>query len=216
MAAEAGGDLSKADKRELKWQRKQDKLKAAAEAAGKTYVAPSKKESTPAVEKMGKRKKRKLAALEQAVSPAEQPSSNGTAADTSSPIEPALLGMASQPDGQGSDAQARADQKAAKKAKKAAASGIASPNTNGTTVNTAVADVHDQPKKKKKKKSAAVETATPEQPVEAEAAATKKVKKAKTGLTGKITVRQEAVLASVGTHCHCHLISISLVIIVGT
>ena len=207
MAAEAGGDLSKAEKRELKWQRKQDKLKAAAAAAGETYVAPSKKDSTPTVEEMGKRKKRKLAALEQA----EQPISSGTVAEAAAPsTEPAVLGMASQPEGQGTDAQTKADKKAAKKAKKAVACDppASIPMTNGTAATTAaaVADANagDQPKKKKTKKSAALETATPEQPVEAEAAPTKKVKNAKTGLTGKITVRQEAVLASVGKHCRCH------------
>ena len=67
MATEVAGDLSKAQKRELKWERKQANLKAAAEAAGEVYTAPSRESNstdTPA-EKIGKRKKRKLAALQQ-------------------------------------------------------------------------------------------------------------------------------------------------------
>ncbi|KAL0045639.1 hypothetical protein WJX82_000399 [Trebouxia sp. C0006] len=68
MAAELAGDLNKSQKRELKWERKQAKVKEAAEAAGQTYFPPSKAEkdaATAAPDKMGKRKKRKLAALQQ-------------------------------------------------------------------------------------------------------------------------------------------------------
>lgn len=183
MGAEAADELSKAQKREMKWERKQAKLKAAAEAAGQTYVAPSKKEKEALVQKMGKRKKRKLASLEEgqtaeqsaihgAVGNAAKPLSNGA------PAEPAVLGMA--------EDQPKAERRNAKKAKKAAAI----PSAASEAPATHLTDSDVQPKKKKKK-SAKADAAAPEQTVEAEAApASKSTKKTKAGLKGKVTVHQ--------------------------
>lgn len=198
MAAEAAGELTTAQKKELKFERKQAKVKAAAEAAGQPYVKPSKEVKQATVNKMGKRKKRKLDELAKSGETLEQPAANGAAAsqlDTdTAPAEPAVLGMA---EGQSAEAQAKAEKKAkkaAKKAKKAAASEplpASPPATEATTT--------DSQPKKKKKMSSKLDATTPEQPDPAEATpAAKPSKKAKSGLKGKITVHQEAVLASVG------------------
>ena len=193
MAAEAAGELTAAQKKELKFERKQAKVKAAAEAAGQPYVKPSKEVKQATVNKMGKRKKRKLDELAKSGETLEQPAANGAAASPAdpstdtAPAEPAVLGMA---EGQSTEAEAKAEKKAkkaAKKAKKAAASEPlpASPPASEATTT-------DSQPKKKKTKSSKLDATTPEQP------AAKPSKKAKSGLKGKITVHQEAVLASVG------------------
>ena len=200
MAAELAGDLSKAQKRELKWERKQAKVKATAEAAGQTYVPPSKAEkdaATAAPDKMGKRKKRKLAALQQETdtsavneeqSTVSQPDMNGEHPPTPVTSEDATAD------------QSKADRKAAKKAKKAAATD-ATANPSSAATNADADTAADQPKKKKKKSGAEAEAspalASPEAVAEAPK---KKSKKHKTSDApqGRITVHQEAVLASVG------------------
>ena len=58
------GELSKADKRKLKFERKQARLRAEAEAAGVQFTPPA-GEQVPTQDKVGKRKKRKLRELEQ-------------------------------------------------------------------------------------------------------------------------------------------------------
>ena len=201
MAAELAGDLSKTQKRELKWERKQVKIKAAAEAAGQTYVPPSKAEkdaATAAPDKMGKRKKRKLAALQQETgisavdeeqSKVSQPGINGEHPPTPKTSEDASAN------------QSKADRKAAKKAKKAAAAD-ATTNPPSAAATDADADTAAAKPKKKKKKSGAEAEASPTL-ANAEASAEapkKKSKKHKTSDTpqGRITVHQEAVLASVG------------------
>lgn len=203
MAAELAGDLSKAQKREIKWERKQVKIKAAAEAAGQTYVPPSKAEkdaATAAPDKMGKRKKRKLAALQQETdtsavkeekSKASQPGVNGEHLPTPVTSEEA------------SADQSKADRKAAKKAKKAAAAdATANPPSAATNAD---ADTAAAKPKKKKKKSGTEAVTDHVSPTLADAAASaeapnKKSKKHKASDTpqGRITVHQEAVLASVG------------------
>ncbi len=200
MAAELAGDLSKAQKRELKWERKQVKVKAAAEAAGQTYVPPSKAEkdaATAAPDKMGKRKKRKLAALQQETgasavieepSDASQPGANGEISPTPVTFEDA------------SAEQTKADKKAAKKAKKAAAAD-ATANTPSAGTNADADTAAAKPKKKKNKSGADAEASPTVADGEASAEAPKKKsKKRKTSDApqGRITVHQEAVLASVG------------------
>ena len=198
MAAEAAGELTAAQKKELKFERKQAKVRAAAEAAGQPYVKPSKEAKQATVDKMGKRKKRKLEELAKSGQIPEQPAANGAAAtpakpsmDTA-PAEPAVLGMA---EDQPADAQAKAEKKAkkaAKKAKKASEPLSASPPVTEATTK-------DSQPKKKKTKSSKLDATSTEQPDQPEATpATKASKKAKSGLKGKITVHQEAVLASVG------------------
>ena len=160
MAAEGADELNKAQKREMKWERKQAKAKAAAEAAGQTYVPPSKKDKDASVDKMGKRKKRKLAALEQEALTAEHPTTNGTAGSTpsskSAPAEPAVLGMH-----QPADTETKAEKKKAKKTKKAA-------DSDAVTAPPPVeANGADTPPKKKKKKSSKLESTTSESAVEA-------------------------------------------------
>lgn len=160
MAAEGADELNKAQKREMKWDRKQAKAKAAAEAAGQTYVPPSKKDKDASVEKMGKRKKRKLASLEQEALTAEQPTTNGTAGSTpsskskSAPAEPAVLGM-----DQPADTETKAEKKKAKKAKKTA-------DSNVSAAPAVEANGADTPPKKKKKKSSKLESTTSEQSTE--------------------------------------------------
>ena len=89
------GELSKADKRKLKFERKQARLRAEAEAAGAQYHPPA-GEQVPTQDKVGKRRKRKLRELEQqaasvsavdaepakqksAASGAQEPAANGAA-----------------------------------------------------------------------------------------------------------------------------------------
>ena len=220
MAAEVMDELSKAEKRELKWERKQAKVKAAAEAAGQTYVPPSKAEKDAASndsEKMGKRKKRKLAALQQesasdanANTDAEPAAVKGK--KKKAPSEPLADGN-SLPTPAASEAgtadQSKADRKAAKKAKKAAAADTPldepSATVNGDT---------DTPKPKKKKKKSSTETTTDSAHLSAagaiaaadltpaEAPKEKKSKKQQSSGSdapqGRVRVQQEAVLASVG------------------
>ena len=216
MAAEGETDLSKAQKRELKWERKQAKVKAVAEAAGQTYVPPSREEkeaATDKTDKMGKRKKRKLAALQETESPA------GAATDT----EPAAIkntksnkSSGSTPNGDSvlapeqagatSAEQIKAEKKAAKKAKKAA-------NAGASIASAEVSTEAETPKLEKKNKNAGNKAASETTQPAANGAAPmdqspaelpkKKSKKQKTGTSdnaphGRITVRQEAVLASVG------------------
>ena len=216
MAAEGETDLSKAQKRELKWERKQAKVKAVAEAAGQTYVPPSREEkeaATDKTDKMGKRKKRKLAALQETDSPA------GAATDA----EPAALQntksnkssgsipngdsvLAPEQSGATSAEQIKAEKKAAKKAKKAA-------NANASIASAEVSTEAETPKLKKKNKNAGNKAASETTQPAANGAAPmdqspadvpkKKSKKQKIGTSdnaphGRITVRQEAVLASVG------------------
>lgn len=223
MAAEVVDDLSKAQKRELKWERKQAKVKAAAEAAGQTYVPPSKAEKDAAsndAEKMGKRKKRKLAALQQesasdanAKTDAEPAAVKGKKkkghteprADSDSLPTPAASEA-------GTAEQSKADRKAAKKAKMAAAADTPldepSATANGDT---------DTPKPKKKKKKSSTETTTDSAQLSASGATAaadstpaegvallpkKKSKKQQPSGSdapqGRVRVQQEAVLASVG------------------
>lgn len=200
MAAELAGDLNKSQKRELKWERKQAKVKEAAEAAGQTYFPPSKAEkdaATAAPDKMGKRKKRKLAALQQetgvpAVSEEQsnvsQPGANGEIPPTPVMSEDA------------SADQSKADKKAAKKAKKAAAAdATANPPSAATSADADTAAA--KPNKKKKKSGAEAEASPTVADAEVSAEAPKKKsKKHKTSDApqGRITVHQEAVLASVG------------------
>lgn len=219
MAAEVMDELSKAEKRELKWERKQAKVKAAAEAAGQTYVPPSKAEKDAASndsEKMGKRKKRKLAALQQesasdanANTDAEPAAVKGK--KKKAPSEPLADGN-SLPTPAASEAgtadQSKADRKAAKKAKKAAAADTSldgpSATANGDT---------ETPKPKKKNKKSSTETTTDSAQLSApkataaadstpaEAPKKKSKKQQSSGSDapqGRVRVQQEAVLASVG------------------
>ena len=154
MAAELAGDLSKAQKRELKWERKQAKVKAAAEAAGQTYVPPSKAEkeaATAAPDKMGKRKKRKLAALQQetGVPPVSEEQSNVSQPGANGEIPPTPV-MSED----ASADQSKADKKAAKKAKKAAAAAGATANSPLPATNADADTAAAKPKKKKKKSGA--------------------------------------------------------------
>ncbi len=198
MAAEVAGDLSKAQKRELKWERKQAKVKAAAEAAGQTYVPPSKedRDKEDAAGKMGKRKKRKLAALQQESGSPAGPTTEAEPASAKPNKKKAVSETAANGESPEGADQSKAEKKAAKKAKKAAAAilesspGLPSAATNGD------ADTL-KPKKKKKKSSVEVGTA-PAQPSASEAAAAevpkKQSKKQKTGGSdvpqGRITVHQ--------------------------
>ena len=206
MAAEVADDLSKAQKRELKWERKQAKVKAAAEASGQTYVPPSKEEKEAASDKVGKRKKRKLAALQQGsavpASPATDPSTSKKKNKKEAVVHSVTNGVAlPQPEPAVTD-QSKAEKKAAKKAKKAASTDTdASPS-----IPPAATTDPAKPAKKKKKlareDSATITTETDDQSTAAEIPPKKKSKKQKTGSSdtpmGRITVRQEAVLASVG------------------
>ena len=207
MAAEVAEDLSKSQKRELKWERKQAKLRAAAQAAGTAYVAPTKEAKDAATDKMGKRKKRKLAALEQ-----------GAAADSSAPtsdqqshVSPeqsntataAAAAADSLLSGDVTAEQSKAHKKAAKKAKKAAAASNipqspGAPLTNGTP---------QAAKLNKKEKKAATEATEPadSQPASSVPASKKQKKSAaaqpaQTPSTphGRVKAHQQAVLASVG------------------
>lgn len=188
MAAEVTGELSKAQKRELKWDRKQAKLKAAAEAAGQPYIAPSKKEKEASVDKLGKRKKRKLASLGQDEG---QPATNGTVGSAvqprtnGSPAEPAVIGMT-----ENSTAMplSKEEKKKAKKAKRAAAASDAAAELPAL----AAADPDTQPKKKKKK-SSDISTAAPSQSAAIEAATISKASKKSKGVKGKVTVHQVGV-----------------------
>ncbi|KAA6424762.1 MAG: DEAD box RNA helicase [Trebouxia sp. A1-2] len=200
MAAELAGDLSKAQKRELKWERKQAKVKAAAEAAGQTYAPPSKAEkeaATAAPDKIGKRKKRKLAALQQ-----ETDISAGNE-DKSEASPPGINGEHPPTPVTSEDANAdqyKAERKAAKKAKNAAATD-ATANPSSAATNADADTAAAKPKKKKKKSGAEAEASPTLANAEASAEGPKKKsKKHKTSDApqGRITTHQEAVLASVG------------------
>lgn len=203
MAAEVIEDLNKAQKRELKWERKQAKVKAAAEAAGQTYVPPSKQSKDTVTDKMGKRKKRKLAALQvNGGADVVPPSSSQPAA-----IKPKK--QKQQPDVQANGAtpgheavaadHTKAQKKSAKQAKKAALEAAAI-TTEPTSANGATDPA--KPKKKKKKATTQPEAAQSSEPQEASATPLKKQKKdAASGIPaphGRVRAHQEAVLASVG------------------
>lgn len=214
MAAEATEDLSKSQKRELKWERKQAKVKAAAAAAGQTYFPPTKEAKDAATDKMGKRKKRKLAALQQDGAadlsvPINAQSSDAKQKKHKQPSEPLVNGTAAQNDldlASGAVDQSKADKKAAKKAKKAAAAAASattadeSPAAANGTADTA------EPKKKKKKVATATitEAAQPSDTQPALPGPSAKKQKKSAGSApphtphGRVMAHQEAVLASVG------------------
>lgn len=195
MAAEVEEDLNKAQKRELKWERKQAKVKAAAEAAGQTYIPPPKDAKASPRDKMGKRKKRKLAALQLDGAADAKPQ------DTKQQVEVSVDG--SLPILAESRAtQSKAEKKAAKKAKKASTG-----NANGLTAGEPAAanETADTVKPKKKKKKLPTDTGTdPAQPSDSQPAPVKNQKKAAASVTpsptphGRVRAHQEAVLASVG------------------
>lgn len=99
------GELSKADKRKLKFERKQARLRAEAEAAGAQYTPPA-GEQVPTQNKVGKRKKRKLREL-------EKQAATGTAADAEPAKQQAAAVGAPEPAANGA---APAKRKAAKQA----------------------------------------------------------------------------------------------------
>ena len=202
MAAEVTEDLNKAQKRELKWERKQAKVKAAAEAAGQTYVAPSKEGKDNVTDKIGKRKKRKLAALQldigaDALAPSSQ---KADIKPKKSKQQPDVLANGTTPGhAEGAADHSNAEKKTAKQAKKAAREVAA------TAAEPAAADGAADPAKPKKKKKKTVmqpEAAQPSEPQAASAAPVKKQKKATASDTpaphGRVQAHQEAVLASVG------------------
>ena len=212
MVAEVTEDLSKAQKRELKWERKQAKVKAAAATAGQTYVPPSKEAKGAATDKMGKRKKRKPAALQQVAADSSTPSnalgSNTKQKKSKQPSEPLTNGTAAQTGADPSSAVdlSKAEKKAAKKAKRAAAAGtpvIAADQSAAAANGTA-----DTAKPKKKKKKVAVETtsdaAQPSGTQPASSGPSSKKQKKSAGSApphtpqGRVRAHQEAVLASVG------------------
>ncbi|KAL3134722.1 hypothetical protein ABBQ32_007725 [Trebouxia sp. C0010 RCD-2024] len=203
MAAEVTEDLNKAQKRELKWERKQAKVKAAAEAAGETYVAPPKNAKDKVADRMGKRKKRKLAALELNGGADEVALSSSQKADIR-PMklkqQPTLLANGSTPGhAEGAAHHTKAEKKAAKQAKKAARE--AAVTAAEPAAANGAADLAE-PKKKKKKTVPQPEVAPPSQPQAASAAPVKKQKKAVASDIpaphGRVRAHQEAVLASVG------------------
>ena len=213
MAAEVQEDLNKAQKRELKWERKQAKVKAAAEAAGQTYVPPPREEKSSLTDKMGKRKKRKLAALQL----------NGDAdADTPRSLQPphtklkgskqhsellangSILGHED-----GTADQSKAEKKAAKKAKKASLAGPTA--TTAVEAASAATGAASTVKPKKKKKTAndssiGTDAVQPADSQPASLAPSKKQKKPAASAApalsptphGRVRAHQEAVLASVG------------------
>lgn len=197
MAAEVEEELNKAQKRELKWERKQAKVKAAAEAAGQTYVAPPKDAKASPTDKMGKRKKRKLAALQldgaADAKPQDSKQQVEVLVDGSLPIH-----------AESTAAQSKAERKAAKKAKKASTG-----NANGLKASepAAAAETANTVKPKKKKKKSPTDSSTrtdAAQPSDSQPAPVKKQKKAAASSTpsttphGRVRAHQEAVLASVG------------------
>ena len=208
MAAEVQEDLNKAQKRELKWERKQAKIKAAAEAAGQTYLPPPKEEKNSPTDKMGKRKKRKLAALQlDGGADAATPSSSNlpNAKSKDSKQKPDVLANGStMGHADGTADQSKAEKKAAKKAKKASLA-------DATAVETAPAATGAastvKPKKKKKKSiesSISTDAAQASDSQPASSAPSKKQKKAAASAAptptphGRVRAHQEAVLASVG------------------
>ena len=87
--------LSKADKRKLKFERKQARLRAEAEAAGAQYTPPA-GEQVPTQNKVGKRRKRRLRELEQqaaSISAADAEPAKAKTAAMGAP-EPAANGAA--------------------------------------------------------------------------------------------------------------------------
>ena len=139
------GELSKADKRKLKFERKQARLRAEAEAAGAQYTPPA-GEQVPTQDKFGKRKKRKLRELEQqaasvsaadaepakpkaAASGAQEPAANGAAPaerkaakQAAVQVEGAAVAAMAYPTGQsepGQQGHGAASAKASKKERKA-------------------------------------------------------------------------------------------------
>ena len=205
--AEVTEDLNKAQKRELKWERKQAKVKAAAEAAGQTYVALPKEAKDNSTDKMGKRKKRKLAALQlDSGADAQAPSSvqQTDVKSKKSKQQPGVLANGSIVALAESAAdQSKAEKKAAKKVRKASLA-----VANGTTATEPAAAAPGgaavQPKKQKNK--SAIETSADAQSSGSQpaSASSKKQKKAAASATptsgphGRVRAHQEVVLASVG------------------
>ena len=205
MAAEVQEDLNKAQKRELKWERKQAKVKAAAEAAGQMYVPPPKEENNSPTDKMGKRKKRKLAALQldggaDATTPSSSNLSNAKPKDSKQQPEVHANGTAD---------QSKAEKKAAKKAKKASLADVTGTTAVEPAPAATVATSTAKPKKKKKKSAESCISTDAVQPSDSQPASpapSKKQKKAAASAAptpthtphGRVRAHQEAVLASVG------------------
>ena len=197
MAAEVEDELNKAQKRELKWERKQGKVKAAAEAAGQTYVPPPKDAKACPTDKMGKRKKRKLAALQLDGAVDAKPQTSKQQVEVL--VDSSLPELA-----ESTAAQSKAEKKAAKKAKKAATG-----NANGLTATEPAAanETANTAKPKKKKKETPTDSSTGSdamQPSQSQPGPMKKQKKAAASVTpsptplGRVRAHQQAVLASVG------------------
>ena len=211
MAAEVQEDLNKAQKRELKWERKQAKVKAAADAAGQTYVTPPKEEKNSPIDKMGKRKKRKLAALQlDGGADATAPTSSNMLS-AKSKQQPEVLANGSTPGhADGTADQSKAEKKAAKKAKKASLADATA--TTAVEAVTAAAGAASTLKSKKKKKKTATKSSTGTnavQPADSQPASPAPLKKQKKAAAsaapaptptphGRVRAHQEAVLASVG------------------
>ena len=204
MAAEVPADLSKAQKRELKWERKQAKAKAAAVAAGQPYLVPSKETKADATDKIGKRKKRKLAALQQGGAcdtPLDGKHLQPHAVQQQQPLQAAGAAQNGLTDDQGTAKQSKADRKAAKAAAKAAqkaAAGEAAarPASQQAAVLNGTAD--STPKKKKKKSTSDLQPAD-SPPASAEPSPKKQKKHSHSANPkGRVKAHQEAVLASVG------------------
>ena len=208
MAAEVQQDLNKAQKRQLKWERKQAKVKAAAEAAGQLYVPPPKEEKSSPTDKMGKRKKRKLAAL--------QLDGHADAAITSSSdkLKHKPKDSKQQPEvvansstlghADGTADQSKADKKAAKKARKASlAEAIGTTPVTSATAAASTVKLNNK-KKKPTESSISTDVAHPSDSQPASPAPSKKQKKAAPSAVptptpqGRVRAHQEAVLASVG------------------
>lgn len=211
MAAEVTEDLNKAQKRELKWERKQAKVKATAEAAGQTYVAPPQEAKDNSTDKMGKRKKRKLAALQldggvDALAPSRVQQTDVKSKESKQ--QPGVLASGSTvAPAQSAADHSKAEKKAGKKARKASLE-VANGVTATEPAAAAPGRAADAVKPKKKKKKSAIETnadaAQSSNPQPASAAPSKKQKKAAASATptsgphGRVRAHQEAVLASVG------------------
>lgn len=209
MAAEVKEDLNKAQKRELKWERKQAKVKAAAEATGQTYVPPPKEDKNRPTDKMGKRKKRKLAALQlnegaDAITPTSSKSPDTKPNDSKQQPELANGSTVGQADGIAD--QSKAEKKAAKKAKKATLADAIGTTAAKPVIAAAEAPSTGNLKKKNKKSTESSISTDAAQPSDTQPASppSKKQKKAAASAVpsptpqGRVRAHQQAVLASVG------------------